>query len=66
MASNKKGSRRLLPGPKPKPESETRRNRLMLNLTDTEMKQLRVAAGDEPPVAFARRIILRYLARRRK
>jgi hypothetical protein len=38
----------------------------MLNLTDAEMKQLREAAGDVPPVAFARQIILRYLARRRK
>jgi len=37
----------------------------MLNLTDAEMKQLREAAGDEQPVAFARQIVLRYLARRR-
>jgi hypothetical protein len=38
----------------------------MLNLTDAEMEQLREAAGEVSPVAFARRLILRHLARRRK
>jgi hypothetical protein len=38
----------------------------MLNLTDAEYGELVRAAADEPVSAFARRVLLRFLARRRK
>lgn len=55
---------RQRPGPKPTPVEVHRRNRLMLNLTDEELTQLMSAAGPESAAAFARRIVLTYLARR--
>jgi len=55
----------MRPGPKPKPLEAQRRNRLMLNLNDEELEQLTRAAGGESAAAFARSIVLRYLARRR-
>ena len=53
-------------GRKPLPPEEKQRNRIMLNLTDAEYAQLLEAAGEEPASSFARRVLLRYLARRRK
>lgn len=38
----------------------------MINLTDAEFAQLQDAAGDEPVTGLARKVLLRYLARRRK
>lgn len=59
------GEMRQRPGPKPTPVEVHRRNRLMLNLTDEELAQLVSAAGAESAAAFARGIVLAYLARRR-
>lgn len=53
-------------GRKPLPLAKKQRNRVMLNLTDDEYMALIAAAGNEPAAAFARTIVLRYLARRRK
>ena len=68
MATKRKGVGGMRPGAgrKRKPPEEKQRNRVMLNLTDNEYKQLADLAGDEPLSAFARRVVLRYLARRRK
>lgn len=39
----------------------------MLSLTDAELAQLERVAGDEPPAAYARQVVLRHLdAKRRK
>ena len=64
MAGNKK--RRIKPGPQPKPIEKTRRNRLMLNLTDSEYEELVDASAGNRPSDFARSMILRFLARRRR
>jgi hypothetical protein len=56
---------RQRPGPKPTPVEGHRRNRLMLNLTDEELAQLMSAADTESAAAFARSVVLAYLARRR-
>jgi len=53
-------------GPKPKPVEEHRRNRVMLNLTDAERSELEEAADGRPVSDFARDVLLRYLARRRR
>ncbi len=53
-------------GPKPKPAAEHRRNRLALNFTDAELEQLGKAAGKQSLTGFARDVVLRHLARRRK
>ena len=70
MASIKKkngrGGARMGSGPKPKPLAQRRRNRVVLNLTDQELRQLKAAVGSEQVGSFIRRIIFRYLARRRK
>ena len=58
-------SRKPRIGRPPTPLKERRRNRVMLNLTDEEYRQLERAAGGEAASAFARRIVLRYLTRRR-
>jgi hypothetical protein len=39
---------------------------MMLNFTDAEYRSLKDAAGGEGLSDFARSIVLRYLARRRK
>jgi hypothetical protein len=65
-SKNKREATRLAPGPKPIPVEEHRRNRVMINLTDAELTALREAAGTEKHTSFARRILLQYLARRRK
>jgi hypothetical protein len=69
MATMKKGAwggARSGSGPKPKPVKKLHRNRIMLNLTDEEFTALRRLAGKERPAAFARKILVRYLKRRRK
>jgi hypothetical protein len=62
----KKRKAGIRPGPKPKRAEEKRRNRIMLNLTDAELAHLERAAKSERPSEFARSIVLRYLARRKK
>ena len=66
--SAKRGRGGVRPGSgrKPLPPEEKQRNRIMLSLTDAEYHALLDAAEDEPPSAFARRVLARYLARRRK
>ena len=63
---NGRGGARPRSGPKPKPAREHRRNRMMLNFTDAEYRSLKDAAGGESLSDFARSIVLRHLARRRK
>ena len=53
-------------GRKPKPMGARQRNRVVLLLTDEELRKLDRAAGTEPLGTFTRRVLLRYLARRRK
>lgn len=53
-------------GRKPIPLEERRRNRLVVNLNDHEYTQLLNAAGEESPSTFARKVLARYLARRRR
>jgi hypothetical protein len=65
-AGNGRGGARVGSGPKPKPIAALRRNRLMLNFTDQEMVDLRRAAKKHRPAEFARGIVLRHLARRKK
>ncbi len=60
------GGARATSGPKPKPAEERRRNQIVFRLTDDELSQLEDAAGDERTTVFARKVLLRYLARRRK
>lgn len=38
----------------------------MLKLTETELAELAAAAGDEPLAVYARGVLLRSLARRRR
>lgn len=52
-------------GRKPLPLEVKQRNRVLLNLTDGEYKQLLEAAGNEPASAYARRVLVRHLARRK-
>jgi len=54
-------------GRKPRPPEEHRRNRLALtlNLTDAELDALTKAAKGGALAAFARKVLQRYLARRR-
>jgi len=61
-----RGGARPGSGPKPKPVEVHRRNRMMLNFNDEELAQLAEAAGGKSVSAFARSIVLRYLARRRR
>lgn len=46
------------------PPEERHRNRVVLNLDDAEYQVLVDAAGDTPPSTFARRELVRLLARR--
>ena len=68
MAQRKSGHGGARPGsgPPPLPLSEVRRNKLVLFLTDGELARLRKAAGQGRPSTFAREIVFRVLARRRK
>ena len=63
---NGRGGARVGSGPKPKPMSKLMRNRVTLGFTDQEWVVLRKAAGNQRPAEFARGIILRHLARRKK
>jgi hypothetical protein len=65
MASMKRSRQPTIGRPPGRPE-DRRRNRVMLNLTDSEHAQLEKAADGGPVSDFAREIILRHLARRRK
>jgi hypothetical protein len=51
--------------PLSKPE-ERQRNRVTMNLTDAEYQALLDAADGEIPGTFAREVLARFLARRRK
>jgi hypothetical protein len=62
---NGRGGARAGSGPKPKPIAKHRRNRVMLNFTDDERNALAKAAKGKPISAFAREIVIRYLARRK-
>ena len=53
-------------GRKPKPKDEKQSRVLSVYLTEAEHRELGTAAGGEPLAGFVRRIVLRYLARRRK
>lgn len=61
-----RGGARPGSGPKPMPREKTRRNRVVMLFTDAEFAALENASKGQMPNAFAREIILRYLARRRK
>jgi len=63
LTARKRGARR--PGPKKKAASEKQRQRIMLTLTDRERRELEQAAEGEALGTFVRRIVLRYLARRK-
>lgn len=65
-ASKGRGGVRPGAGRKPKPIHTKQRNRLVVLLTDEELRQLEGAAADEPLGTFARAVLLRSLARRRK
>ena len=67
-AKRKNGRGGLRPGSgrKAKPLGEKQRNRVVLLLTDEEMRELDRAAGTEGLGTFARRVLLRSLARRRR
>jgi hypothetical protein len=53
-------------GRKPKPRETKQGRDVSMALTEAEYAALRQAAGDEPLGTFARRIVLRSLARRGK
>jgi len=53
-------------GRKPKPPSEKQRNRVVVMLTDAELRALEDAAEDGALGTYARRVLIRHLARRRK
>ena len=52
-------------GRKPKPKGERLRNRVMFTLTDEEFDSLERARGQEPMSAFMRKLVTRYLRRRK-
>ncbi len=67
MAKQKgRGGMRPGAGRKAKPLGEKQRNRVVLLLTDDELRQFGRAADAESLGTYARRIVLRHLARRRK
>ena len=59
-------SRKGIGGRKPKRPSEKQSKRAMVTFTPGEWRKVKSAAGDEPVGSLIRRIVLRYLARRRK
>lgn len=61
-----RGGARPGSGPKPLPLAEKRRNRVVVNLTDAEFREVRKAAGREPPGVWIREVVAKALARRRK
>lgn len=52
-------------GRKPFPKDERRDSKVMLRFTEAERREAEAAAGDEALGVFIRRIVLRYLARRK-
>jgi hypothetical protein len=60
-----RGGARPGSGRPPKPAAEKQRNAVMIRLTDAEREALEGAAGGEPLGVFLRRLVNRYLARRR-
>lgn len=64
--AKRRGGVRPGAGRKPKPVEQKQRNRVTLLLTDDELHELDAAAGTEPLGTYARLVILRHLARRRK
>lgn len=65
-AKSKRGGWRPGSGRKALPDAERKRNRVVVHLTDDELRELEAAAGDEAVGAFARGVVIRYLARRRR
>ena len=61
-ATDRKG----IGGRKPKRASEKQSHRAMVAFTPGEYREVKKTAADEPVGTFIRRIVLRYLARRRK
>ena len=53
-------------GRPPLPVDELRKRQVMFRLTEDEFQELENAAQDEPLSGLVRRIVLRYLARRRR
>jgi hypothetical protein len=53
-------------GRPPKRPEERQRHTLAVRLTDAEYEEIEEAAEGKPLGAFIRRIVVRYLARRRK
>jgi hypothetical protein len=63
---NGRGGRRVGAGRKPIAPEERRRNRVVIHLTDAELDRLHRSVKSESVSEFVRRIVFRYLARRRK
>ena len=63
---NGRGGARRGAGAKPKVLADRRRNRVVLNLTDSELREVRGAAEGRQLSAFIREVLFRSLARRRK
>jgi hypothetical protein len=64
--TNGRGGARHGSGPKPMRPGDRRRNRVVINLTDGELNQVVKAAKGEHLGGFARRILLRSVARQKK
>ena len=63
---NDETGRKGIGGRKPKRASEKQSRRAMVTFTPGEYREVKKAAEDEPVGTFIRRIVLKYLARRRK
>lgn len=61
-----RGGPRSGAGRKPIPAPERRRNRLNIQLTDDELEQLEELAARESPALYARQVLLRHLAAKRR
>ena len=65
-AKSKKGGARKGAGRKPKAQEERRGKSVGIRFTILELLQVEDAAAGKPISTFLRKIVLRYLARRRK
>ena len=65
-AQSGRGGLRPGAGRKPKRSDAKQRNRVVVLLTDKELRKLEQGASEEPLGTFARSVLLRSLARRRK
>lgn len=63
---NGRGGARVGAGRKPKPPAEKQRRPVTVKFTDAEYRELSDVADTEPLAGFIRRLVLRYLARRRR